>query len=62
MTLKHGAYATRQERSSLYEQPLEALGYTCVWDRATEDHHFFALPYTTRPRLFNFHVCSAGSE
>lgn len=47
---------------SLYEQRLEALGYTSVWDSATDEHHFFALPYATRPRVFNLHVCKAGSE
>lgn len=46
----------------LYEVPLEQLGYTSVWDKATVEHHFFARPYTTRPRLFNVHVCPVGSE
>ncbi len=47
---------------ALYETPLESLGYTSVWDEATDEHHFFGLPYTTRPRMFNVHVCPAGSE
>lgn len=47
---------------ALYEQQLEAIGYTSVWDKATDEHHFFARPYSTRPRLFNLHVCRAGSE
>lgn len=51
----------RMDRS-LYEGPLEALGYTSVWDVATEEHHFFGRPYETRPRLFNVHVCPVGSE
>jgi GrpB-like predicted nucleotidyltransferase (UPF0157 family) len=25
-------------------------------------HHFFGRPYETRPRLFNVHVCPAGSQ
>jgi GrpB-like predicted nucleotidyltransferase (UPF0157 family) len=51
----------RMDRS-LYEAPLEALGYSSVWDKATDEHHFFARPYKRRPRLFNVHVCPAGSE
>jgi GrpB-like predicted nucleotidyltransferase (UPF0157 family) len=47
---------------SLYEAPLERLGYTSVWDKATHEHHFFGRPYTTGPRLFNVHVCPVGSE
>lgn len=47
---------------SLYEAPLESLGYTSVWDVATDEHHFFGRPYETRPRLFNVHVCPVGSE
>jgi GrpB-like predicted nucleotidyltransferase (UPF0157 family) len=47
---------------TLYEAPLEALGYTSVWDKATDEHHFFGRPYKTRPRLFNVHVCPVGSE
>jgi GrpB-like predicted nucleotidyltransferase (UPF0157 family) len=47
---------------SLYEAPLESLGYTSVRDAATDEHHFFGRPYETRPRLFNVHVCPAGSE
>ena len=47
---------------SLYEAQLEALGYTSVWDKATDEHHFFGRPYTTRPRLFNLHVCPVNSE
>ena len=46
---------------SLYEAPLESLGYTSVWDVATDEHHFFGRPYETRPRLFNVHVCPVGS-
>lgn len=46
----------------LYEAALEGLGYTSVWDQATDDHHFFGRPYTTLPRLFNVHVCPVGSE
>lgn len=45
-----------------YDPPLEGLGYTSVWDKATDEHHFFARPYTTRPRLFNVHVCPVGSD
>lgn len=51
----------RMDRS-LYEGPLESLGYTSVWDMATGEHHFFGRPYETRPRLFNVHVCPVGSE
>lgn len=51
----------RMDRS-LYEGCLESLGYTSVWDMATDEHHFFGRPYETRPRLFNVHVCPAGSE
>lgn len=46
----------------LYEAALESLGYTSVWDTATDEHHFFGRPYETRPRLFNVHVCPVGSE
>lgn len=46
----------------LYESQLEELGYTSVWDKATDEHHFFARPYTTRPRVFNVHVCPVGSD
>ena len=47
---------------TLFEGPLEALGYASVWDKATDEHHFFGRPYETRPRLFNVHVCPVGSE
>ena len=52
----------REMDRSIFEAPLEALGYTSVWDKATEEHHFFARPYTTGPRAFNLHVCPSGSE
>ena len=53
--------APKMERS-LYEAPLESLGYTSVWDLATDEHHFFGRPYESWPRLFNVHVCAIGSE
>lgn len=54
--------SVREMDRSLYEPPLESLGYTSVWDKATDEHHFFGRPYETRPRLFNVHVCPVGSE